>query len=84
MSNASFARNSTTTALITTAAGAGLTVTPHYKSKETTHTATADGTGQASVSFDIGHAAIGYTVVVDVSASADGHTGTCSPAFIPR
>ncbi len=84
MSNTSPAQNTTTDVLITTAAGASLTVTAHYKSRDTTHAATADGTGHASVPFDISRATIGYTIVVDVSASADGHTATCSTAFTPR
>ena len=84
VSNASPAQNSTTSVLVTTAAGASLTVTAHYKSKDTTHSATADGAGHASVPFDISRASIGYTVVVDVSVSANGHTGSCSTAFTPR
>lgn len=84
MSNPSPAQNSTTDVLITTAPGASLTVTAHYKSKDATHTATADGTGHASVPFDISRAAIDYTVEVDISASANGRTATCSAAFTPH
>lgn len=83
MSNANPAQNSTTDVLVTTVAGAALTVTAHYKSTNTTHSGTADSSGHASVPFNISRATVGFTVAVDVQASAGGLTSTCSTSFTP-
>ena len=84
MSNGSPAQNSTTDVLVQTAAAATVTATAHYKSTDTSHSTTADGTGSASVPFDISRATLGYTVVVDVSVSLSGQTGACSTSFTPQ
>jgi hypothetical protein len=68
---------------VQTTSGAQLTVTAHYKSKDTVHAATADGSGHAGVPFDIATAGYGFTVDVDVAVSAGGRTTTCSTSFTP-
>jgi hypothetical protein len=66
-----------------TSAAAQVTVTAHYKSKDTVHTATADGSGHADVPFDISTATYGFTVQVDVDVSAGGRSAACSASFTP-
>ena len=83
VSNASPHHGQTVDALVQTAADAQLTVTAHYKSKDTVHTGTADGSGHGDVPFDIATASYGFTVDVDVAVSAGGRTTACSTRFTP-
>ena len=83
VSNSSPHDNQTIVVVVQTAAGAEVTVTAHYKSKDTVHTATASPTGQAGIPFDIPTATDGFTVSVDVNAFVGGHNATCSTSFTP-
>ena len=83
MSNASPSDYSTTDVIVHTSAGAAVTTTAHYKSTDTTHTGTADGSGVATIPYDISRATVGYTVVVDVTVSAGRAAASCSTSFTP-
>jgi hypothetical protein len=85
MSNPSPADYSTTDVIVHTGvAGATVTATAHYKTTDTTHQATADGNGVADIPFRISRATPGYTVDVDITATAHGATRYCSTSFTPR
>ena len=85
MSDARPADYGTTQVLVGTgAAGATVTATAHYKTTDTSHSATADGSGRVEITFRIGRATPGRPVPVDVSVVAHGSTATCSTAFTPR
>lgn len=84
MSNPTPTDYSTDDVNVDTAAGATVSATAHYKTTATTHTGTADGSGRASIAFDIGGATKGYTVQVDVTVSGGGRTGSCSTSFTPQ
>jgi hypothetical protein len=83
VSNASPHHNQTIDFLVQTAAGAQVTVTAHYKSKDTVHIATADSSGHADVPFDISTATYGFTVQVDIGSSLGGQSAACSTSFTP-
>jgi hypothetical protein len=83
VSNTNPQHEQTVDVLVQTAADAQLTVTAHYKSKDTVHAGTANGSGHADVPFDIATASYGFTVDVDVAVSAGGRTTTCSTSFTP-
>lgn len=68
---------------VRTAAGASVTTVAHYKTTDHQKTAVADGAGRATVSYDISGATPGYTVTVDVTASAGSRTANCSTSFTP-
>lgn len=68
---------------VRTAAGASVTAVAHYKTTDHEETAVADGTGQATVAYYISGATPGYTVAVDVTASAGSRTARCSTSFTP-
>jgi hypothetical protein len=68
---------------VQTAAGAQVTVTAHYKSKDTVKAAAADSTGHAIVPFDISTATYGFTVSVEVDASLGDQSASCSTSFTP-
>ena len=84
MSNSTPSDYSTDYVQVQTAAGATVSATAHYKSTDTTHSGTADGSGRASIAFNIGGATKGYTVQVDVTVSGSGTTGSCSTSFTPQ
>ena len=84
MSNSAPSDNTTDDVSVQTSAGASVTATAHYKSTNTTHSGTANGSGQASIPFDIGRATIGYTVKVDVTVSSGSATASCSTSFTPQ
>lgn len=69
---------------MSTVPGAAVTATAHYRTKDTTHSTTADGSGRADVPFRISSATAGYTVVVDVTVSAGGRSAACSTSFTPQ
>lgn len=84
MTNTSPTQYSTTTVVVATGvAGAQVTTTAHYKTTDTTHTGVADSAGTAEVPYKISRATIGYTVVVDVTATNAGHSATCTTSFTP-
>ncbi|HEV2891929.1 MAG TPA: hypothetical protein VGX28_16265 [Frankiaceae bacterium] len=83
MSDATPKQYSTTTVVVRTASGAGVSATAHYSTKDTTNTGTADSSGTARVPFRISSAKKGYRVVVDVVVSKSGRTASCSTSFVP-
>ena len=81
VSNPTPVKNSNVTVSITSSVpNAGASVTAHYKSTNTQKSATTNSTGSASVTYDIGGATSGYTVVVDVTV---GGVASCSTSFTP-
>jgi hypothetical protein len=83
MSNSSPADYSTTDVLVRTSAnGATVTATAHYRTTETTHSVDASG-GAADIPFHISDATPGYPVQVDVTVSGGGATGSCDTSFTP-
>jgi hypothetical protein len=83
MSDASPARYSSTYVNVHTSPGAAVTTTAHYKTKDTTHTGTADASGNASIAYTLASATLGFQVIVDVSVSLNGATESCSTSFTP-
>ncbi|HEX5117856.1 MAG TPA: hypothetical protein VFW65_21955 [Pseudonocardiaceae bacterium] len=75
--------NSTTDVVVHTTSGASVTATAHYKTTDTSHSATASG-GRAEIEFRISRATPGRTVEVDVTASLHGRTASCSTSFVPQ
>lgn len=75
--------NETVDIIVHTTAGASVTVTAHYKSKDTTHPAHASGS-TVDVPFDISTATYGYPVSVGVSVSDHGSSRSCSTSFTPE
>ena len=69
---------------VKTAAHAHVRTVAHYKSKDTTHTATANAHGRATISYYISGATTGYRVLVTVTVTKGGSSGHCSTAFTPR
>jgi hypothetical protein len=84
MSNASPVQNSRTDVLISTAVSAAVSTIAHYKTTNTTHTATADRLGRADVPYRISRATKGYRVVVTVTVRKGAAAGSCSTSFVPR
>jgi hypothetical protein len=82
MSNSSPADYSTTDVLVQTANGATVTTTAHYKTTDTTHSATASG-GIADIPYRISDATAGYPVQVDVTVSSGTASGSCDTSFTP-
>lgn len=76
--------NSATDVVVHTAAGARVSATAHYKTTNTSHSTTASGSGRAEIEFLISRATPGYRVVVTVSVSAHGSSGSCSTSFVPH
>jgi hypothetical protein len=83
VSNASPQHNKTVEVIVRTAAGAQLTVTAAYKSKNTAHTGSAAASGDGDVPFDIASVSYGFTVHVTVDVSARGKTAECARSFTP-
>jgi len=83
VSTASPPDDTTVDVYVRTAAGASVTAAAHYKTTDHELTAVADGAGLATVAYYISRATPGYTVTVDVTASAGARTATCSTAFTP-
>jgi hypothetical protein len=75
--------NETVDVYVHTAAGAQLTVTAVYKSKDTVHTASADASGGGDVPFDIASATYGFVVDVNVKVSVGAVTAQCATSFTP-
>ena len=83
VSTASPPDDTTVDVYVRTAAGASVTAVAHYKTTDHELTAVADGAGAATVAYYISSATPGFTVTVDVTATAGGRTATCSTAFTP-
>ncbi|MFA5785462.1 MAG: hypothetical protein WDA71_00510 [Actinomycetota bacterium] len=64
-----------------TASWARVTVTVHYESGDVVFQGTTDDQGSADISFRIGDAAPGHTVVVDVDVAGQAH---CQTSFTPQ
>ncbi len=68
--------------------GAKVTLTLHYKSKDTIYEGTTNSNGISNISFKIGRAAKGFTVVGDIFVSYDEKTTTTTTTtetqFIPQ
>ena len=60
-----------------------MSATAQYKTTNTTHTTTADGTGHADLPFDISRATYGYTVAVDIHVTVRSGSASCSTSFTP-
>lgn len=69
------------TVTVHTTANAGVQTVAHYKTRDTEHDGTADGSGVAKISFSIGRPSHGYTVQVTISTSSGQ---TCSTSFTPQ
>ena len=67
-----------------TTSGAKITTTAHYKTTNTTKSATADSKGKATISYYISGATVGYRVYVDVKATKGSTTWTCRTSFVPK
>lgn len=64
--------------------GAKVTLTLHYKSKDTTYNGITDSNGVATIPFKIGRASKGFTVVGDVVVTYNGKTSTTKIQFTPQ
>jgi hypothetical protein len=73
---------SETVSVTSSVPNAGVTVTAHYKTTDSTFTGQTDGTGNGSVTFSIGNPTSGFTVVVDVNVG--GGQATCQTSFTPQ
>ncbi len=58
--------------------------TAHYKTTATTHRATANNAGRASIPYDISGATPGYKVNVTVVVTSGRTTARCSTSFTPQ
>lgn len=83
VSNSSPADYSTVDVTVRTAAAAAVTTIAHYKTTDNQKSTVADGSGVATIAYDISRATAGFPVVVDVTAAASGRTATCSTSFTP-
>jgi hypothetical protein len=83
MSNPRPPQYSTTNVLVRTTPRAAITTTAYYRTKTTTHKATANLLGRASVPYRISDATPGFRVVVKVSVKFGAHAGSCSTSFTP-
>lgn len=83
VSSSSPADYTTVDIYVRTAAGTSVTTVARYKTTDHQKTAMADGAGQATVAYYISGATPGYTVTVDVTASAGSRTANCSTSFTP-
>ena len=82
VSNATPSQHSTEHILVSSdLPSSSVTATAHYKTTNTTHTGTTDGSGDADLPFNIGGATIGFTVVVDVNV---GGQVSCETSFTPQ
>lgn len=84
MSNTRPKQNSVVYLNVKTVAAASVSATAHYSSTDTTKTGKANGSGVASIAFRIGRASTSYEVVVEVTVTKGGDSGTCSTSFTPR
>jgi UDP-N-acetylenolpyruvoylglucosamine reductase len=84
MSNPQPADNTETDVIVRTGvAGAEVTTTAHYKTTDTTHQAAAVSNGEADIAYRISTAKPGYTVIVDVTVTANGTSRSCATSFTP-
>lgn len=64
--------------------GAKVTLTLHYKSKDTVYEGTTDASGVVALPFKIGRAAKGFTVIGDIYVTYNGKTATSQTSFTPQ
>jgi len=64
--------------------GAQVTLTLAYKSKDTVYSAVTGSDGIAVLTFKIGRAAKGFTVIGDISVQAGGKTAMAQTSFTPQ
>lgn len=83
VSTSSPADYSTVDITVRTAAGAAVTTVAHYKTTSHQETGVADASGVATIGYDISGATPGFTVVVDVTATAASRSASCSTSFTP-
>jgi hypothetical protein len=83
VSNRSPADYSTVYVSVRTAPGASVTTVAHYKTTDNRKSAVADGSGTASIGYDISGATPGFTVMIDVTASTRSKSATCATSFTP-
>lgn len=61
---------------------APVTIMKYYKTTTSTDSGITDANGSSSITFDIGHPTIGYTV--QVSVNINNGAATCSTSFTPQ
>jgi hypothetical protein len=83
VSNSSPADYSTVDIYVRTASGASVTTVAYYKTTGHQKSTTANSAGQATIAYYISRATPGYTVEVDVTASAGARSSHCSTSFTP-
>lgn len=74
---------STVLVTVKTSSHAHVVATAHYKSTDTTHASTANGSGTAIISYRISRATSGFPVIVNVSVSLGASHGSCKTTFTP-
>jgi hypothetical protein len=79
VSNARPPQNSTVTVAIVGPASVTATVVAHYRTLDNSETVTLNANGHGSAGFNVGDAAAGETVVVNVTAGS----AVCSTSFTP-
>ncbi len=63
---------------------ARIEATAHYKAKDTKKIGCTDDYGEATLSFRISRATIGYEVIIDIRAKKGKSVGSTKASFIPR
>lgn len=84
MSNNRPADHTTTYVNVRTVRLAKVRATAHYRTTNTTHHATANSQGRASIAFRISRATPGFRVRVDVRVTSGTRAGSCSTSFTPH
>ncbi len=75
---------STVDVIVATSPGAAVSTVAHYKTTDNHKTATAGGSGQATIGYYISGATPGYTVTVSVTVASGGRAARCATSFTPR
>lgn len=63
---------------------ARIEATAHYQTKDTKKIGSTDDYGEATLSFRISRATIGYEVIIDIRAKKGKSVGSTKASFIPR
>jgi hypothetical protein len=74
----------TTDVNVSTVRSAKVRTIAHYKTTDTTHRATANSRGRATVPYYISGATPGFRVRVSVRVKSGGRTAYCHASFIPH
>lgn len=83
VSNAHPSDYSTTTVDVVTVANAHVTTSAHYRTTTDTRSATANGHGRATISYDVSDATEGFRVIVTVRVQSGNRSGTCQTSYVP-